>query len=135
MSEGVSYDTIRDICRWVEPRRRPQAPQSAGRRLRLVLSLPLRAERARLGPHLRRGLALAVGPAFPDLLVRRRQDGRVGPERSQGGGAPAGPVRDEPAAPRQLHRGGGATQARTPPGPPPRGGLAPLLRRDEGVVR
>src|SRR5207244_794266 len=78
---------------------------------------------------------LAVGPAFPDLLVRRRQDGRVGSERPQGGGPPAGPVRDEPAAPRQLRRGGGATQARTPPGPPPRGGVAPLLRRDQGVVR
>ena len=35
------------------------------------------------------GAALADRPAFADLLVRRRQDGRVGSQRSQGGSAVA----------------------------------------------
>ena len=47
------------------------------------------------------GSPLAHRPALADLLVRRRQDGRVGPERPQGRGPAAEPVRDEPAAPRQ----------------------------------
>ena len=37
------------------------------------------------------GLALADRPALADLLVRRRQDGRVGPERPQGRGPAAEP--------------------------------------------
>ena len=57
----------------------------------VVLSPRLRAERALLGPDVRRGSPVADRPAFADLLVRRRQDGRMGPERSQGRGAGCGP--------------------------------------------
>ena len=81
------------------------------------------------------GLALADGPALADLLVRRRQDGRVGPERPQGRGAAPQPVRDEPAAPRQLPRGRRPPAARPARRAPDRGGVEPLLRRDPRVVR
>ena len=81
------------------------------------------------------GAAVADRPALADLLVRRGQDGRVGPERPQGRGAAADPVRDEPAAPRRLHRGREPAAARPAAGPPDRGSLEPLLQRDPRVVR
>ena len=59
------------------------------------------------------GSPLAVGAAFADLLVCRRQDGRVGFERPQGRGPAPQPVRAQPPAPRQLPRGHRPPSART----------------------
>ncbi len=81
------------------------------------------------------GRDLADGPALADLLVRRGQDGRVGPERPQGRGPPADPLRDEPAAPRRLSRRRQPAQLGHADGAADRGGVAPLLQRDPRMVR